>query len=67
VLRGVFGPKGEEVAGAWRRLHNDELHNLYTSPNVIKAIKSRRLRWAGHVEDTGGDINAYKILAGKRE
>jgi hypothetical protein len=48
VLR-IFGPKREEVAGGWRRLHNEELHNLYTSPNIIRLIKSRRTRWAEHV------------------
>jgi len=45
----MFGPKWEEVAGGWRRLHNEELHNLYTSLNVFRVIKSRRMRWAGHV------------------
>jgi hypothetical protein len=49
MLKRIFGPKREEVAGGWRRLHNEELHNLYTSPNVIMVIKSRRMRWAGHV------------------
>jgi hypothetical protein len=46
VLRRIFGPKREEVAGGWRRLHNEELYNLYTSPNIIRVIKSRRMRWA---------------------
>jgi hypothetical protein len=49
VLRRIFGPKREEVAGGWKRLHNEELHNLYTSPNIIRVIKSRRVRLAGHV------------------
>jgi hypothetical protein len=49
VLRRIFGPKREEVAGDWRRLHNEELHNLYASSNIITVIKSRRMRWAGHV------------------
>jgi hypothetical protein len=50
TLRRVFGPKRkEEVAGGWRRLHNEELHNLYASPNIIRAVKSRRMGWAGHV------------------
>jgi hypothetical protein len=49
VLRRIFGPKREELAGGWRRLHNEELHNLYTSLNIIRVIKSRRMRWAGHV------------------
>jgi hypothetical protein len=49
VLRGIFGLKSEEVAGGWRRLHNEELHNLYVSPNTIRVIKSWRTRWSGHV------------------
>jgi hypothetical protein len=54
LLRRIFGPKREEVAGGWRRLHNEELHNLYASPNVIRVIKSSRTRWAGHVHIMGG-------------
>jgi hypothetical protein len=53
VLRRIFGPKREEVAGGWRRLHNEELHNLYPSPNIIRVIESVRLRWAGHVARMG--------------
>jgi hypothetical protein len=53
VLRRIFGPKREEVAGGWRRLHNEELHNLYGSPNIIRVIKSRRMRWAGNVARMG--------------
>jgi hypothetical protein len=49
VLRRIFGPKRDEVRGEWRKLHNEELHNLYSSPNIIRMIKSRRMRWAGHV------------------
>jgi hypothetical protein len=64
-LRRTFGPKREEVAGGWRRLHNEELHNLYASPNIIKVIKSRRTRWAGHVESVGEMRNACIILVGK--
>jgi hypothetical protein len=52
VLRRIFGPKREED-GSWRKLHNDELHSLYSSPNIIRAIKSRRMRWAGHVARMG--------------
>ena len=48
VLRGVFGPKRDEVTGDWRKLHNEELNDLYCSPNIIRGIKSRRMRWAGH-------------------
>jgi hypothetical protein len=47
VLRRIFGPKRKEVAGSWRSLHNEELHNLYASTNIVRAIKSRRIRWAG--------------------
>jgi hypothetical protein len=53
VLRRISAPKREEVAGGWRRLHNEELHNLHTSPNVIRMIKSRRMRWTGHVARMG--------------
>jgi hypothetical protein len=49
VLRRIFGPKRDEVTGGWRKLHNEELHNLYSSPSIIRRIKSRRMRWAGHV------------------
>jgi hypothetical protein len=53
VLRGIFGPKGDEVTGEWRKLHNGELHILYSSPDIIRHIKSRRMRWAGHVARMG--------------
>jgi hypothetical protein len=49
VLRRIFGPKRDEVTGGWRKLHNEELQNLYSSPNIIRMIKSRRMKWAGHV------------------
>jgi hypothetical protein len=62
VLRGVFGPKREEVVGCWSRLHNEELHNLYTSPIIIRMIKSRRTRWAKHVARMGEMRNAYNIF-----
>jgi hypothetical protein len=62
VLRIIFGSKREEVAGGWRRLHNEEYHTLYASPNIIKVIKSRRMRGAGHVACMGGMRNPYKIL-----
>jgi hypothetical protein len=64
----IFGPNREEVAGAWKRVHNEELHNLYASLTFIRVIKSRRIRWVGHVAHTGEMINAYKILirTGKR-
>jgi hypothetical protein len=65
VLRRIFGPKREED-GSWRKLHNDELHNLY-SPNIVKVIISRRMRWAGHVARRGEMRNAHKILFGKSD
>jgi hypothetical protein len=67
VLRRIFGPKKEEVAGGWRRLHNEELHNLYTSPNIIRVIKSRRVRWAGPVARMREMRNSYRILVRKPE
>jgi hypothetical protein len=66
VLR-IFGPKREEVAVDWRRLHSEELHNLCTSPNLIRLVKSRRMRWAGHVARMREMRNAYNILVGKSE
>jgi hypothetical protein len=65
VLR-IFEPKREERAGGCRRLHNMELHNLYSSPNIIRVIKSRRMRWAGHVARMGKMRNSYNILVGKQ-
>jgi hypothetical protein len=62
ALRRLFGPKREEVAKGWRILHNEELHNLYTSPNIIRVVKSRRVRWAGHVAHMGEIISAYNIF-----
>jgi hypothetical protein len=67
VLRRIFGPKREEVAGDWRRLHNEELHNLYASPNIISVIKSRRIRKAGNAARMDEMRNAYKNLVGKPE
>jgi hypothetical protein len=67
MLRRIFGPKREEVAGGWRRLHNEELHNLYTSPNINKAIKSVRMRWAEHATRMGEMKDVYKILIVKLE
>jgi hypothetical protein len=66
VLR-IFGPRREEVTGDWRKLHNEELHELYSSPNIIRMIKSVRMRWAGHVARMGETRNAYRILVGKPE
>jgi hypothetical protein len=67
VLRGIFGPKRDEATGDWRRLHNEELNDLYLSPNIIRVIKSRRLRWAGHVVRMGEKRGAYRILVGRPE
>jgi hypothetical protein len=67
VLRGIFGPKGDEVTGEWRKLHSRELHNLYSSPDIIRHIKSRRMRWAGHVARMGDGRNVYRVLVGKPE
>jgi hypothetical protein len=66
VLRRIFGPKRDGVTGGWRKLHNEELHNLYSSPSIIRFIKSRRMRWAGHVALKGEKRNVYRILVGKR-
>jgi hypothetical protein len=65
VLRRIFGPTRDEVTGEWRKLHNEELHNLYSSPDIIRQIKSRRMRWAGHVARRGEARNVYRVLVGK--
>jgi hypothetical protein len=62
-----LSPKRDEVVGEWRKLHNEYLHNLYSSPNRIRTIKSRRMRWAGHVARMGEKRNAYSVLVGKPE
>jgi hypothetical protein len=67
VLRRIFGPNRDEVTGEWRKLHNEELHNLYSSPYIIRIIKSMRMRWAGHAARMGEKRNAYRILVGKPE
>jgi hypothetical protein len=64
VLRRIFRPKRDEVAGECRKLHNEELHNLYSSPDIIRQIKSRRMRWAGHVARVGEERKVYKVLVG---
>jgi hypothetical protein len=61
------GPKRDEVTGEWRKFHNEELHILYSSPNVIRQIKLRRMRWAGHVARMGEERNMYRVLMGKPE
>jgi hypothetical protein len=60
VLRRIFGPKRDEVTGQWRKLHNEELHDLYCSPTIVRVIKSTRMRWARHVARTGGE--AYTVF-----
>jgi hypothetical protein len=67
VLRRMFGPKRDEVTGEWGKLHNEELHNLYSFPDIIRQIQSRRMRWMGHVARIGEERKAYKVLVGKPE
>jgi hypothetical protein len=67
VLRRIFGPKRDKVTGGWRKLHNEELLNLYSSPNIIRMIKSRKMRWAGYVARMREKRNACRILVGKPE
>jgi hypothetical protein len=67
VLRRIFGPKRDEVTGEWRKLHSEELHNLYSSPYIIRQIKSRRMRWAGHVARVGEETKFYKVLVERTE
>jgi hypothetical protein len=67
VLRRIFGPKRDEVTGEWRKLHNEQFHNLYSSLNTIRQIKSRRMRLAGHVERMGEELKVYKVLVGNFE
>jgi hypothetical protein len=67
VLRRIFVPKRNEVTGEWRKLHSEELHNLYSSPDIIRQVKSRRMRWAGPVACMGEERKVYKVLVGKPE
>ena len=67
VLRRIFGPRRDEVMGEWRRLHNEELSDLYSSPNIVWVIKSRRMRWARHVVCMGEERGAYRVLVVKPE
>jgi hypothetical protein len=67
VLRRIFGPKRDEITGEWRKLHNEELNGLYSLPNIVGVIKSRRLRWAGHVARMGEGRGGYRVLVGKPE
>ena len=67
VLRRIFRPRRDEVTGEWRRLHNEELNDLYSSPNIVRVIKSGRMRWAGHVARMGEGRGVYRVLLGKPE
>jgi hypothetical protein len=67
ILRRIFGRKRDEVTGEWRKLHNEELYSLYSSPDIIRQVKSRRMRWAGHVARMGEERKVYKGLVGKPE
>ena len=67
VLRRVFGPKRDEVTGEWRKLHNVELNDLYSLPNIVRVVKSRRMRWAGHVARMGEGRGVHGVLVGKPE
>jgi len=67
VLRGVFGSKMDEVTGEWRKLHNEEFRDLYSLPNIVRVVKSRRMRWAGHVARMGEGKVMHRVLVGKSE
>jgi hypothetical protein len=67
VLRRVFGPKWDKMAGEWRRLHNEELNDLYSLPNIVRVVKSRQMRWAGHVARMWEDIVVHRVLVGTPE
>ena len=67
VLRRIFGHRRDEVTGEWRRLHNEELNDLYCSPIIVRVIKWRRMRWAGHVALMGEEREVYRVLVGKPE
>jgi len=67
VLRRIFGPRRDEVTGEWRRLHNEDLNDLYSSPNIVRVIKSRRMRWGGYVARMGEERGVHRVLVGKPE
>jgi hypothetical protein len=67
MLKRIFGPKRDEVTGEWRKLHIEELNDLYCSPNIVQVIKSRRIRWVGHVTCMGEKRGVYRVLVGKPE
>jgi hypothetical protein len=65
LLRRIFGPKRDEVTGEWRKLYNEELRDLYSSPSIVRIIKSRRVRWTGHVAQIGGEEERVSVIGGK--
>ena len=65
MLRKVFGPKRDEVTGEWRKLHNEELNDLYSIANIVRVVKSRQMRWAGHVARRGEDRGVHRVLVGE--
>ena len=67
VLKRIFRPRRDEVMGEWRRLHNEELNDLYSSPNIVRVIKSKRMRWAGYLARMGEERGVYRVLVGKPE
>ena len=67
VLRRVFGPKRDEVTGEWRKLHNEELRDIHYLPNIVRVVKARRMRWAGHVVHMGEGRGVLRVLVGKPE
>jgi hypothetical protein len=67
ILRRIFEPKKDEITGEWRKLHTEELNDLYCSPNIVRVIKSRRMRWAWHVARLGEGRSVYRVLVGKPE
>jgi hypothetical protein len=67
VLRRVFEPRRDEVTGKWRKLHNEELSDLYSLPNIVRVVKSRRMRWAGHVARMGEGRGVHRVLVGRPE
>ena len=67
VLRRIFGPRRDGVTGEWKKLHNEELNDLYSPPNIVRVIKSGRMRWAGHIERMEEKTGVYSVLVGKRE
>jgi len=67
MLRRIFGPRKDEVTGEWRRLYNEEINDFYSSPNIVRVIKSGRMRWAGHVARMEEERGVYRVLVGKPE